>query len=190
MTEEKKRNDEKIIKFDKLKDKIYDNEYDKFMNYMKSINADYINGRITFADLSNKLNEYLAELSKSGIDVYDFQKKIIKNSGLSSDIFDIEIEKLKSNESKTGSNYDKLIMNSFKSVFSNIKEKHIMRLDIKNEFNDLTMVIDEDTISLISEKKINFADNELNEVILTYKELTGRKLKILACEATKIYEYN
>jgi len=61
---------------------------------------------------------------------------------------------------------------------------------IKNEKNDLKVLLEKDDVILISEKNIDLNDNELNEFLCSYKKvIEDNKIQIVLCENIKSYEY-
>ena len=60
---------------------------------------------------------------------------------------------------------------------------------LKNDVNDIEIVIEQEKIMLLSSKKINLMDAELNEFLLAYKNMFNKKIKVVLCENYTGYDY-
>lgn len=60
---------------------------------------------------------------------------------------------------------------------------------LKDDVNDIKIVIDKENVTLISSKNINLVDSQLNEFLLDYKNMIGKKMKVSICENCKEYDY-
>ena len=72
---------------------------------------------------------------------------------------------------------------------SKITPKSCITTYIKNDVNDIEVVIDQEKIMLFSSKKINLMDAELNEFLLAYKNMFNKKIKVVLCENYTGYDY-
>ena len=73
----------------------------------------------------------------------------------------------------------------FQSINPNFSE-----YTIKNDKNNLTILLDAHNVILKSEGIIDLTDNELNEFLCSYKKtLDDDVLKISICENTREYDY-
>ena len=71
-----------------------------------------------------------------------------------------------------------------------IKVKPITEYYIKNDKNNLTILLDQNNVILKSSEKIDLSDNELNEFLCSYKKTVEEELlKISICEDTREYDY-
>ena len=52
---------------------------------------------------------------------------------------------------------------------------------LKNDVNDLKIVINKENVTLMSEGSINLVDSQLNEFLLDYKNMIGKKMKVKIC---------
>ena len=72
----------------------------------------------------------------------------------------------------------------------NYKKKFWECWEIKNEKNNLKILLENEDVILISEKNIDLNDNELNEFLCSYKKvIEDKKIQIVLCENIKSYEY-
>lgn len=60
---------------------------------------------------------------------------------------------------------------------------------LKNDVNDLKIIINKERVTLMSEGTINLVDSQLNEFLLDYKNMIGKKMKVTICENCKEYDY-
>ena len=60
---------------------------------------------------------------------------------------------------------------------------------LKNDVNDLKIIINKERVTLMSEGAINLVDSQLNEFLLDYKNMIGKKIKVTICENCKEYDY-
>lgn len=72
---------------------------------------------------------------------------------------------------------------------SKITPKSCITTYIKNDVNDIEIVIEQEKIILLSSKKINLMDAELNEFLLAYKNMFNKKIKVVLCENYTGYDY-
>ena len=52
---------------------------------------------------------------------------------------------------------------------------------LKNDVNDLKIIINKERVTLMSEGAINLVDSQLNEFLLDYKNMIGKKIKVTIC---------
>ena len=65
-----------------------------------------------------------------------------------------------------------------------------MYYEIKNEKNDLVLFLNKKVVLISSKMKVDLADNELNEFLVSYKKLLeDEKLQIRISENYIEYEY-
>lgn len=185
--------DEKIIKFGKLQEKWEEQDLEKFESFMNGLVEKFVSGSITMQELSVKIDQYRRENNISDEKMMKLQKSLVKKMGMDFGIDNIE-EKMDEIEEKIKSDAPEL-KGAKKFIFKDyykdrIEEKMLMQIEIKNKKNDLKMIFNGNNITIITEKKVDFSDNELNEIVANYKECVEGTLKIVSCEATKIYEYH
>ena len=145
---------------------------------------------IDFNDLKNKVKDsdvdkfeqYIYNLYFSVMDgsmtMAEFSRKIfdyMKDNNISQEKFmNISIKKSAGFYEKYG---------------SKITPKSCITTYIKNDVNDIEIVIEQEKIMLLSSKKINLMDAELNEFLLAYKNMFNKKIKVVLCENYTGYDY-
>ncbi len=70
-----------------------------------------------------------------------------------------------------------------------INPKASIETYINNDHNDIKVIIDKEEIILISKSKINLVDAQLNEFLLSYKNVLNKTIKITICENITEYDY-
>lgn len=185
--------DEKIINFDKLQEKWDEQEVDKFEAFLNSQMDGVFSGRLTMAEFSKSMRQYQQENNISNEKLIELQKKILSKMGVDLDLNELDkeianLEEVMKDEDGKTINIRKM---AFFDYFSDkIETKEIPQMKMENGKNNLSLQFDGNQITIISEKQVDFSDDELNEIIAGYKESVEGSLKIITCEATKIYEYH
>ncbi|MEG0250489.1 MAG: DUF3867 family protein [Peptostreptococcus sp.] len=196
--------DEKIIKFGKLQEKWNEQEVDKFEDFLNMMMEDVVTGNISISEFTAKMSKYQLDNNISNEKLMELQKKLLEKMGIDIDINDFNkqmeilegLEKSGSNSDSDGENKNSFDTKKIKEIAffdfykDKITNKKIPEFHLKTEKNDLIMFMEEDKITIVTENKIDFADDELNAVITDYRECIHGSLKIVACEASKIYEYH
>jgi hypothetical protein len=179
---------DKIIDFNELKNKAKDKDIDKFEDYIYSMYYKLTEGKMNMADFSKNIMSYMEENNISQDKLLNIQKKFLERYGIDSSSLgeQFKIPGLDMNNLGT---MKKTI--SFQEKYkSRISTKSMSQYFIKNEKNDLKILLENEDVILISEKNIDLNDNELNEFLCSYKKvIDDKKIKIVLCENIKGYEY-
>ena len=179
---------DKIIDFNELKNKAKDKDIDKFEDYIYSMYYKLTEGKMNMADFSKNIMSYMEENNISQDKLINIQKKFLERYGIDSSGIgeQFKIPGLDMNNLGT---MKKTI--SFQEKYkSRISTKSMSQYFIKNEKNDLKVLLENEDVILISEKNIDLNDNELNEFLCSYKKvIDDKKIKIVLCENIKGYEY-
>lgn len=205
--------DDRIIDFNELKNKVKDSDVDKFENYMYDLYFSVANGRMTMAQFTSKIYEYMREnnisqekfmkmqnklMERYGVDPVELDQQI-KNLGLNPNKLSFDdLSKLNStNNTQSTINkvnekiYNDIDKNSdfYKKYNSDLENKELIITFLKDEVNDIKIIIEKEKVILISEGSINLVDAQLNELLLSYKSMHNNKLKVIICENCKEYDY-
>ena len=205
--------DDRIIDFNELKNKEKDSDVDKFENYMYDLYFSVADGSMTMSQFTSKIYEYMRENNISQEKFIKMQNKLMERYGVDPTELDKQIKNLGLNPnnlsfddlnkfSSVGSTQNvsstakkesnpKIDVNSefYKKYNKNLDTKELITTFLKNEVNDIKIILDKETVTLISEGAINLVDAELNELLLSYKSMHNDKLKIVICENCKEYDY-
>lgn len=205
--------DDRIIDFNELKNKVKDSDVDKFENYMYDLYFSVADGSMTMSQFTSKIYEYMRENNISQEKFIKMQNKLMERYGVDPTELDKQIKNLGLNPnnlsfddlnkfSSVGSTQNvsstakkesnpKIDVNSefYKKYNKNLDTKELITTFLKNEVNDIKIILDKETVTLISEGAINLVDAELNELLLSYKSMHNDKLKIVICENCKEYDY-
>ena len=184
---------DKIIDFNELKNKVNEKDIDNFESYIYSLYYKMAEGKLTMAEFTKEMTAYMENNNISQDKFLKIQTKLMERYGLDTKGFEEQIKAL---------GLDKLTNNpvdyeqarktmSFQEKYKDrIKVKPITEYYIKNDKNNLTILLDEHNVILKSPGKIDLADNELNEFLCSYKKtVENYGLKISLCEDTREYDY-
>lgn len=185
--------DDKIINFDKLQEKWDEQEVDKFESFLNSKMEAVFSGQISMSEFSKSMKEYQDKNNISNEKLIDLQKKLLNKMGVDLDInnIDKEISKLEESIKKEGKGDVNIRRMAFFDYYSDqIENKEIPKMELKNSKNDMMLLFIGNKIIIITENKVDFSDDEFNQIVAGYKSTVEGSLKIITCEATKVYEYH
>ena len=203
--------DDRIIDFNELKNKVKDSDVDKFENYMYDLYFSVADGSMTMSQFTSKIYEYMREnnisqekfikmqnklLERYGVDPKELDKQM-KNFGLDPNNLNLEdLNKFTYNSPNVGSSTKKTNNTSidknsdfYKKYSENLQSKELIITSLKDEVNDIKIIIEKEKVTLISEGKLHLVDAQLNELLLSYKSMYNGKLKVVICENCKEYDY-
>ena len=176
--------DDRIIDFNDLKNKVKDSDVDKFEQYIYNLYFSVMDGSMTMAEFSRKIYDYMRENNISQEKFINQLKSFCIDPSVTW-FSDIDLNNL-SNENienirKSAGFYEK--------YGSKIQPKSCISSSIKNDTNDIEIMIDQEKVMLYSNKKINLMDAELNEFLLAYKNMFNKKIRVVLCENYSEYDY-
>ena len=121
--------------------------------------------------------------SLSSMNINDIRNKTMNNNTETKEEPKVEIKIDKAQETivKNSDFYNKF---ATKPEYDSFIISHL-----KNDVNDIKIIIDKENVTLISSKSINLVDSQLNEFLLDYKNMIGKKMKVSICENCKEYDY-
>ncbi|HGS8850260.1 TPA: DUF3867 domain-containing protein [Clostridioides difficile] len=195
--------DDRIIDFNELKNKVKDSDVDKFEQYIYNLYFSVMDGKMSMAEFSRKIFDYMRDNNISQEKFMKIQKQFMERYGMDTE----EVEKQLRNfgidpstagfmSNNTSSKVSTEDLESFKKSAGfyekygeKIQPKSCITTFIKNDLNDINVIIDQEKIMLYSDRKINLMDSELNEFLLEYKNMFNKKIKVVMCETTNKYDY-
>lgn len=195
--------DDRIIDFNELKNKVKDSDVDKFEQYIYNLYFSVMDGKMSMAEFSRKIFDYMRDNNISQEKFMKIQKQFVERYGMDTE----EVEKQLRNfgidpstagfmSNNTSSKVSTEDLESFKKSAGfyekygeKIQPKSCITTFIKNDLNDINVIIDQEKIMLCSDRKINLMDSELNEFLLEYKNMFNKKIKVVMCETTNKYDY-
>ncbi|WP_271813213.1 DUF3867 domain-containing protein [Clostridium beijerinckii] len=183
---------DKIIDFNELKNKVKDKDIDKFEEYIYSMYYKLAEGKMNMSDFSKNILAYMEENNISQDKLINIQKKFLERYGVDPSLIQEQF-KIPGFD-MGGSNLDyqtiKKTMGFQEKYKSRISNKTMSEYFIKNEKNDLKVLLENLDVILVSEKNIDLNDNELNEFLCSYKKvIEDKKINIVICENVKNYKY-
>ena len=183
---------DRIIDFNELKNKAKDKDVDKFEDYIYSMYYKMAEGKLNMADFSKNIMSYMEENNISQDKLVNIQKKFLERYGFDADMLEDQFKNAGIDMGGANVNYNtmKKTMSFQEKYKDRIENKMMSHYFIKNDKNDLKVLLEAENVILISEKSIDLTDNELNEFLCSYKKVVeDKKLQISICENRKEYEY-
>lgn len=193
--------DDKIIDFGSFQNKVKDSDVDKLEEYMYSMYTKVSSGGMSPLDFSKSINEFM---KKNNISVEKFgqmQEKLLERYGFDPKNIEEDMKRMGidmnesayiiNNNDKEGAYSvrdfgDKL---AFFERYAGLEEKTIMYYLLDNGVNKIKFIMDGDILTLVSEKKIDLSDPDVNTFIAGYRQANKEKIKVVICEATNSYDY-
>lgn len=194
--------DERIIDFNELKNKVKDSDVDKFEQYIYNLYFSVMDGSMTMAEFSRKIFEYMQDNNISQEKFMNIQKRFMERYGMDSEEIEKQLKNFGIDPSTVG--FGNLDLNNlsndnieaiqksagfYEKYGSKITPKSCITTYIKNDTNDISIMIDQEKVMLYSDKKINLMDAELNELLLGYKNMFNKKIRVVLCENSTEYDY-
>lgn len=189
---------DEIIDFNEIKNKVRDKDIDKFESYIFSLYDSMARGEINMGELSKSITDYMTENNISQEKFYNIQKEMLKRYGFDSSTMESQLKALGIDTSSL--NLDMNLDKSYESFrkIEGFNEKYKDRLKtevissyiIKNDVNDIKIEYMDENVRIVSEKKIDLNDNELNEFLCSYKKLLDNKdINVSMFENVTNYKY-
>ena len=194
--------DDRIIDFNELKNKVKDTDVDKFEQYIYNLYFSVMDGSMSMSEFSRKIFDYMNDNNISQEKFMNIQKKFMERYGMDSQEIEKQLKNFGIDPSTINmGNLDPSNMNEgqlnnirkaagfYERYGAKIQPKSCISATIKNDVNDITVMIDQDKVMLYSNKKINLVDAELNEFLLSYKNMFNNKIRVVLCENCTEYDY-
>lgn len=181
--------DDRIIDFNELKNKAKEKDVDKLEDYMYSLYYEMAEGKITMAEFTKNIYKYMEENNISQDKFLNIQKKLMERYGFDSSMID---EQLKSAGVNINVSYEsvKKTLGFQEKYKDGLVSKSGFVYKIKNDKNNVEIIMEEEDVIIQSEGKIDLGDLELSDLLCSYKKVRGEKpLSIKLCENVKKYEY-
>lgn len=184
--------DDRIIDFNDLKNKVKDSDVDKFEQYIYNLYFSVMDGSMTMAEFSRKIFDYMRENNISQEKFMNIQKKFMERYGMDPSDIENQLKSFGINPDNINNEYVDSMKKSagfYEKYGSKIQPKSGISTRIKNDINDIEIIIDQEKVMLCSNKSVNLMDAELNEFLLSYKNMFDKKVKVILCENSSEYEY-
>lgn len=186
---------DRIIDFNEKKNMAREKDVDKFEEYIYSMYYRFSQGNISLVEFSKEINKYMQENNISQEKLMNIQKKLMERYGVDSDDIESQMKGLGLDSNFFTFNndeYEKVRKTiSFQEKYQGKVTNHaISKYKIKNERNDIEIVLEKENILIKSPGKIDLNDNELNEFLCSYKKTVDNKTLIInLCENCTEYNY-
>ena len=194
--------DDRIIDFNDLKNKVKDTDVDKFEQYIYNLYFSVMDGSMNMSEFSRKIFDYMKDNNISQEKFMNIQKKFMERYGMDPEEVEKQLKNFgidpatinmgnldPTNLSEDQLNNIKKAAGFYERYGTKIQPKSCISATIKNDTNDINIVIDQERVMLFSSKKINLMDAELNEFLLSYKNLFNNKIRVVLCENYTEYDY-
>lgn len=182
--------DDRIIDFNDLKNKARDKDIDMFESYIYGLYESLASGQITMGSMMQEINKYMAENNISQEKLINIQKEIMKRYGLDSNMLQEQMKNMGANLQGTDYEEARKAMGFQEKYKNRLTNKNIQSYYIKNDKNNINILLDKNQVYISSNGKINLNDNELNEFLVSYKKIVkGDELNISLWEEVKEYTY-
>ncbi|ENZ02336.1 DUF3867 family protein [Clostridium thermobutyricum] len=184
--------DGKVIDFNELKNKVNDGDVDKFEGYMFDLFYKTQSGSMNMAEYASEISKYMTENNISEKKLFEIQKKMMERYGFDISGLEGSMANLGLNVNLDSGTYEDVRKKmSFEEKYNKkIVKKSIEEYEIKNEINNLKVVLEGVNVTLLSEKTVDLTDNELNEFLCSYKKVVGDKqLNVTICSNINSYPY-
>lgn len=186
--------DDRIIDFNDLKNKVKETDIDKFEQYVYSLYDDLMTGSMNMAEFSKKIMSYMQENNISQEKFINIQKKFMQRYGMDPSEIDKQLKSFGIGATSSDFNQEDInkaykSINFYEKYGKKISAKSVITSYIKNDTNDIQIIVDQEKITLFSHKKISLMDSELNEFLLGYKNMFSKNIKVILCENYSEYDY-
>lgn len=206
--------DKKVIDFEKLKNTAQDSDVEKFEQYIYSMYGEVSSGKLNMFEFSAKITKYMQDNNISNEKFQNIQRKLISKYGYDPDNLDEELksmgidpknvkpsdlgfnnENTKTVEEDVKKEIDQKVGTMFNTAgfyekySEKLDPKTIVTYDLKNEKNNIYILVEKNKITLCSEKKIDLSDKEVNQFITDFRATSEKGVTVVFCETTSKYEY-
>lgn len=184
--------DDRIIDFNDLKNKAKEKDVDKLEDYMYSLYYEMVEGKITMSEFTKKIYKYMEDNNISQDKFLNMQKKLMERYGFDSSIIEDQLKSAGVNFDESKFKYEniKKVMGFQEKYKSGLVNASVSLYKIKNDKNDLEIIIQEENVNIQSEGKVDLSDLELSDFLCSYKKVMQDKpLKVRVCDYRKEYEY-
>lgn len=173
-----------VIDFKDIKNKVREKDVDELEAYVFDLYYDVAQGKMNYAQLNDKILEYIKEHNIPEEKFIDMQKKLMERYGYSE-------EDLKAQMSFFKPNNDTIKTYNLKNKYgSSLTNTNTIKKLIKNDINDLTIYCEDVSVYIFSTKNIDLNDNELNDFLVSYKkQMDNKTLDVSMSENIKSFQY-
>jgi hypothetical protein len=184
--------DDRIIDFNEIKNKAREKDVDKLEDYMYTLYYQMAEGKITMTDFTQNIYKYMEDNNISQDKFLNMQKKLMERYGFDASNIEEQLKVAGFNIGEIGSDYETIRRNmSFQEKYKDrISTSTVLLYSIKNEKNNLEIILKDESVILSSNGKVDLNDLELNEFLVSYKKVRNDKtLSIKVCENINRYDY-
>ncbi|MBV4419169.1 DUF3867 domain-containing protein [Clostridium tyrobutyricum] len=186
--------DEKIVNFSELKNKAREKDIQKIEDYVYGLCYDMSQGKISMADFSKNIQDYMEKNNISQEKMFNIQKELMKKYGIDMDDIENQMKSMGLNLPSINKDNDyetvRKAMSFHEKYKSGIGNVIFTTYSISNSLNNIKIYINEETVMIRSRGQIDLEDLELNDFLCSYKKvMKDKSLKIVLCEKAGTFEY-
>ncbi|WP_312651297.1 DUF3867 family protein [Proteiniclasticum sp.] len=175
-----------VIDFNELKNKVRDKDIDDFESYIFNLYGQMGAGTQDIASINKAIVDYMEKNSISYEKFMEIQTRLMERYGVSMEDIQSQYNLTNNDEYKK---YRKQLgfMDKYKGKITDYSGFYY---EIRNSVNDLSLFLNKTVVIITSKVKVDLADNELNEFLVSYKKLQDdKKLQIRISENYREYDY-
>ncbi|MCY6485111.1 DUF3867 family protein [Clostridium aestuarii] len=184
-----------IIDFNSFKNNATEKDIEKFEQYMQNVFYGVMEGKININEAPEKIKEWLQNNNISEEKFKAIQEKLMERY---SDELGLDLNQLGIDLKQLGLEFDineTMEINTFQEkykskLYVNQIDEYFATYKLNNNINEGKVILSKDEVTIVSQKKVNIDDKELNELLCDYKKiLKGEKLNITVADNCFVYKY-
>lgn len=186
---------DRVIDFNEVKNRVRDEDIDKFESYMYTLYYKIIDGSITMNEFTKEMLEYARKNNITQDKFLKLQSKMMERYGF--DVSALEDQLKDFGITPTNLNQKPVDYESARKALG-FHDKYKSRLEtvtystyyIKNDKNDIKILFNKLDVIISSVGVVDLSDIELNEFLCSYKKVNEEKeLTIKIYDNSKEYQY-
>lgn len=151
-------------------------------------------GKLSMAEMSREIFKYMQDNNISQEKFMNIQKKVMDRYGVSTEDLENQMKSMgvEMPFNSLGKDYEETrkVMGFQEKYKSKISIKSVNIYHVKNNKNDVEIILQDENVILKSYIKIDLTDNELNEFLCSYKKVVNNNmLNVSICENSSTYLY-
>lgn len=175
--------DDRIIDFNKLKNKAKETDIDKFENYMYELYFSVADGSMTMSQFTSKIYDYMRENNISNEKFMNIQKKLLERYGIDDSQIEAQLKNMGINPNNIDLNtLASMNMNDFKNSSANVSSLNDNEKYNVNEKKEIE-IVEHDSVKELLVKKSDFYNKfskklEYDSFIITYIKNDVNDIKV------------
>lgn len=185
---------DRVIDFNELKNRVKDEDIDKFESCMYALYYEMMEGKITMNDFTREMLSYAEKNNISQDKFLNLQTKMMERYGFDASNLQGQLSQfgIFPEKQEGPANYEsaRKALSFHDKYKSRLQSKLYSTYFIKNDKNDVKIIIEGLNVIMSSVKTVDLSDIELNEFLCSYKKVNDdNSLNISICDNSKEYQY-